>query len=433
MTSYSRLTTRLLPLALLTFSLMLATDHVAQSSPTPQVIQEGALDTIVENFRTQTQTWASEIQKFAQNLLFSLMAISLLWIGLQAILKRQELQDIIQQFVMLVLTVSFYLIVMWNVGDWVPNIVSTFGQIAGSVIPDSAYLSSSSASPEFNLSASQVVGTGWDVFSAMRKVDIPPLDIASRIFLGFAGLVIVILFAGIAAYLMLVMIEGWVVVAGGLIFLGFAGSEFTLDIAKNYLKYILSFAVKLYAAFLIVAVGVQMIDAMVLKPLEGWVEFGRNTANWSVAMVFIHQCVFFAIVIPLVILVLTFSIPAVFQQIAGGMGSHSNFAMNSVLTTTLMSAASVGRMGLGAAMNSGQLLQGAGGQGLQAMKALGPNASPAKMAGAFGDGASQGMGGGLKAAAQHLTGKAGEAFSGNEGSLQKAVHDHFSPPSPDKQ
>ena len=287
---------------------------------------------------------------------------------------------------------------------------------------------------QLELTPSTVVSMGKDIWDELGEIDVGYRPHWAFLFAA-AGLVTAILFAGMAAFMTLLLIEGMVVICGGVIFLGFAGTDWTIDTAKNYLFYCLSFAVKMFAVYLIMAVGITILQTEVFDPLNEAQAASLTPSEYGDVLM---ETVFFAVCVPCVILILSFGVPAVFQQIAGGMGSASNFALNSVLTTTLMMAANLGQRAISQGMRQaghaglGLSLLGHGAHqtGLGKAGSLGDGASLGSKVGAYFTGAGEGARAGVKAGFSGAWSGAKSAMSDpamNQGSFLNGIASHFNP------
>jgi type IV secretion system protein TrbL len=72
---------------------------------------------------------------------------------------------------------------------------------------------------------------------------------------GITALIVVIAFAVIAAQLLVALVESFIVIGAGILFLGFAGSRWTKFFTERYLSYVASVGVKLFVLYLIMGVG----------------------------------------------------------------------------------------------------------------------------------------------------------------------------------
>ncbi len=417
---------------------VVALDATAQSGGN-SIFQEGLLDSVTSEFKAATQTWYPTLKEYARYLLLLLAAIGFAWNAMQALLKNEDLLGFMRLTFIQILTIGFYLVAIDNIDVWAAALVDTFREIATSILPANNPLM---VNGQLELTPSTIVSMGFDIWQELADIDVgfrPHWDILFAL----AGLVTAILFAGMAAYLTLLLLEGLIVIAGGVVFLSFAGTDWTIDTAKNYLFYCLSFAVKMFAVYLIMAIGITILQTSVFDPLQGAQAAAVTPSQYGDILM---QAVFFAICVPFVILVLSYGVPAVFQQIAGGMGSASNFALNSVLTTTLMTAANVGQRAIGEGMRQAghaglglQLLgQGAHATGMGNASALGDGASFTDKVGAYVKGAGDGAKAGMKAGVGEVWSGAKEAMSApamNEGSYVHGIAKHFDPetfgPQPD--
>ena len=74
----------------------------------------------------------------------------------------------------------------------------------------------------------------------------------------FTALVVVIAFAIIAAQLLVALVESFIVIGAGILFIGFSGSRWTKFFTERYLSYVASVGVKLFVLYLIMGVGVSI-------------------------------------------------------------------------------------------------------------------------------------------------------------------------------
>lgn len=409
-------------------ALVATADLAAQSSSGSSVYQEGLLDSVTDQFGAATQTWYPTLKAYARYLLLLLAVLGLAWNAMQALLKKDDLMGFMRLMFIQLFTIGFYLVAIDNIDVWSAALVDTFREIATDILPSNNPLM---VNGQLELSPSTIVSMGFDLWQELTS---STFSLSTKwVFFILAGLVTAILFAGMAAYLTLLLLEGLIVIAGGVVFLGFAGTDWTISTAKNYLFYCLSFAVKMFAVYLIMAIGITILQTSVFDPIEAYKAASLPPALYEAVLT---NALFFAITVPLTILILSYGVPAIFQQIAGGMGSASNFALNSVLTTTLMTAASVGQQGLQKAgvigLGAGMLGEGAHSSGMANVKGLGEGASFGDKVGAYFTGARSGAKSGMEAGLGEAWSGMKETMSGparNEGSFVHGIANHFHPES----
>lgn len=94
------------------------------------------------------------------------------------------------------------------------------------------------------------------------------------IVVGLAMLIVVAAFAIIAANIIITLIEAFIVVGAGLVFLGFGGSRWTLPFMEKYIGYAVSVGVKLFILYLVVAFGSTLSSQ--------WVTLAKNAGGDAV-------------------------------------------------------------------------------------------------------------------------------------------------------
>lgn len=72
------------------------------------------------------------------------------------------------------------------------------------------------------------------------------------------ALVVVVSFAIIAAQLLVALVESFIVIGAGILFVGFSGARWTKFFTERYLSYVASVGVKLFVLYLIMGVGTSI-------------------------------------------------------------------------------------------------------------------------------------------------------------------------------
>jgi type IV secretion system protein TrbL len=149
-----------------------------------------------------------------------------------------------------------------------------------------------------------------------------------------SALVIIFCFAIIAAFLILALVESYVVISAGVLFLGFGGSRWTKDLAIKIMVYAVSVGAKLFVLQLLIALGAQVFQEL------------ATTARTNNTTLFI--CIGSAIVM----LALTKIIPDMIQGLINGTSFGASGALGSVVwgaTKGTAAGVAAGGMAVGAA------------------------------------------------------------------------------------
>lgn len=229
----------------------------------------GALDHILNAFDAATAQWSATIAPYALTLFFYLASIEWGWTFITVLLsKRFGFEDILRVVVLKFLYLSF---LYWLIGKapvLLPMIVTSFQRVGGAAggltaLHPSAFLAIGLRSAIAILSTLDLSGLLFDSFG--RSV---------AVIGAFSALV---LFALIAASLMMTLIESFIVISGVAQFmLAFAATRWTFPLAQSALATVFRTGVKLMVTYLVASVfsilltqwGDLIISSTVLTPLD---------------------------------------------------------------------------------------------------------------------------------------------------------------------
>jgi type IV secretion system protein TrbL len=147
----------------------------------------------------------------------------------------------------------------------------------------------------------------------------------------FTGLIILICFALIAAFMVMTLIESYIVISAGVLFMGFGGSRWTKDLALKIVMYAVSVGAKLFILHLMVALGMQVFASL-----------GANVSTDNATLLGV-------IAVALVMLVLTWTVPDMVQSLINGTAFGNSGAMLSAMTAQTAQIAAGGAMAAHAA------------------------------------------------------------------------------------
>lgn len=268
---------------------------------------EDFVSKLVHEFYNKTSTWEPTLKRYALVVFRGLVILEVCFLGIKAALNRDQLGDILKQFVMLLLMAGFFMAVITYYKEWSWNLINGLGAIGRELTPGDY----SSESPF--LTGMQLVKLVLDKLSVWSP--------GNSIALLIAALVIIVCFALISAQVVFIKCEAMVAMAAAVILVGFGGSAFLMDYAVNAIRYVLAVAFKLFVMQLVLGVGIAFIES-----------FSTSTAEL--------QDIFVVIGASVVLLALVKSLPDVCAGIING----SHVSSGAALTA---SAAAVGGATLG--------------------------------------------------------------------------------------
>ena len=249
-----------------------------------------ALDTVVSAFRDQTQAWESTLQGYAANLFWLLASIDFAWMAIRLVIKTGDIGDWLSELLNRVFFIGFFWTLLLHSSSWSGAIIQSFRSAA-----DGASGQNLGLSPSNLLEAGlTIVTTVWSQVNLITKP-------AEGILLGFAALIILCCYAFLAALLIEALVQSYVVVSAGVLFMGFGGSRWTAETAKKMVHYAVSVGAKLMIVQLLMGLGSQLVQQL--------------STEYDLVDV---QTVLVVLGIVVVMVVLTKTIPSMIQQLLTG-------------------------------------------------------------------------------------------------------------------
>ena len=292
---------------------------------------DNSLDQLQNLFSGTARNWSFILTVYAARLFWILALIDFAWMAINLALNPGEFSDITANLIRKILFIGFFWMLVQPVNaaggagaqargiQWALDIVNSMVQAAGQA--------NNWAGGTPNVSPSDVFDTGYDLCSQIFNAVSGWSPVAS-LGLIIGAIVIMICFALVAAMMLLMYVQSYVMIYAGVILLGFGGSVFTKDIALKYFQAALAVGAKLFVMILVVGLG-QTI-------LTQW------TANFNVNN---EQIVLF-IGASIVLLALVKAIPDMVGDMING---FSWGAGESLMRTT----AQTGKIAAGAAIGAG--------------------------------------------------------------------------------
>lgn len=312
------------------FSLVAVLGIAAVTVHTAYAQSTNTLDQIVDQFRARSAGWEGALQSFAQGTFGILAGIELAWAAFKLAFRGADVSEWLAEIVNQILFLGFFFGLLENSVTWGQTIVDSFRQAAGAA-------GGSGIAPS-NVFAAGVSLAG-KVMSQMSFWS-PEASIA----LVIAGLVIEVCFALIAAFMVLALVESYLIISMSVIFMAFGGSRWTKDFAVSTVRYTVSVGAKLFVLQLLVSIGTGLIT--------DWANtFNDVTAN---SLCILVGC-------SIVMLALVKVLPETMQRIVNGSSMASGSALVGAATAVggAVGVAGLNMLGAGKMMGSAVQLAGA--------------------------------------------------------------------------
>jgi type IV secretion system protein TrbL len=262
------------------------------------------LDQIVTQFQNQAATWESTLQSLALQTFGLLATIELAIAAIRLAFRGADFSEWLAEVVNQILYLGFFLALLENSVTWGTAIVNSFRQ-AGKTAAGGGMTPGAVFAAGVNMAETVTGHMSW-------------YNPAASMALLIAGLVVLACFAMICAWMIVALVESYLVIAGSVILMAFGATRWTKDIAIAAVRYTLSVGAKLMMMQLLVSVGTSMIVR--------WANTfqGQNSAE-----------VYILIGAAIVLLAVTKFLPDNLQKVVGGSSLSSG-------TGLLGTAATVG-------------------------------------------------------------------------------------------
>jgi type IV secretion system protein TrbL len=193
---------------------------------------------------------------YANNLFGALAVIEFAWSAAVMVLEKADLQSFTAALIRKIMWIGGFYMLLINGPVWIPFIIDSFTQIG----QNSSGIAGISPSNVFGqgLNVAGALSNGFSVAGFLTQ----PAVILSLV---FAAIIVVISYAMITIQFMVAMVESYIVVAAGFIFLGFGGSRWTAPYAERYIGLAVSNGVKILVIYLLIAVGTNLGNAWVAE------------------------------------------------------------------------------------------------------------------------------------------------------------------------
>lgn len=213
-----------------------------------QATNSAIYENVLDRYQIASREWASIILVHATRLFWTLALISMVWTFGMMALRRADIGEFFAEFVRFIIFTGLFWWLLLNGPNFGATIIASLRQIGGEA---------TRLGP--NLSPSSVVDIGFDIFFV--TLDLFSLSSPVMSFTGiFLGFGVLALLALVAVNMLILLVSGWVLLYGGVFFLGFGGARWTSDLAISYYKTVLGVATSLFAMVLIVGVATSIID-----------------------------------------------------------------------------------------------------------------------------------------------------------------------------
>lgn len=299
--------------------LVLAQAAFAQGSSNPSKI--------MDQYRSQRIQWTTNIWPYANTLFGLLAVIEFAWSAAVMLLEKSDLQSWTSALVRKIMWIGCFYALLLNGRTWIPWIIQSFEQIGETSSGVAALSPSGVFSQGLNIAGSLMDSASTSAFFTKP---------GSSLALVFAAIIIVLSYGIITLQFIVAMVESYLIVAAGFIFVGFGGSRWTVPYTERYIGLAVSTGVKIMLLYLLIGAGLNFaVD---------W-ETAATTISASPSPMMGAFDIMGAAVI---FMMLCWQIPKLFAAVLGGSPALTGGDLIATGTALVSGAAAVASVGAGA-------------------------------------------------------------------------------------
>jgi type IV secretion system protein TrbL len=287
------------------------------------------LDQIVAQFQARSAGWEGTLRSFATGTFGILAGVEMVWAGFKLAFRGADVSEWLAEIVNQILFLGFFLALLENSVTWGQAIVSSFRQAA-------------SAAGGGGIAPSDVFAAGVKIAAmVLNQMSIWHPEASAGLMV--AGIVIEVCFALMAAFMVLALVESFLIISMGVLFMAFGGSRWTKDFAVSTVRYTISVGAKLFVLQLLVSIGTGLI--------QSWANSFTDVTDASLCIL---------IGCSIVMLALVKVLPDTMQHIVNGssMASGSALVGAAAAVSGAVGVAGLGMVGAGSIMGNAVRLAG---------------------------------------------------------------------------
>ena len=219
---------------------------------------------IMDQFRNNRTLWTTNVWVYANSLFGILAVIEFAWSAAVMLLEKSDFQTWTSALIRKLMWIGAFYAPLLNGRIWIPAIIDSFTQIG----QNAAGLGALSPSGIF-IQGLSIAGALMDGASTSAFFTNPGTSLA----LAFAALLIVISYTLITINFIVTLVESYLVVSVGFIFLGFGGSRWTAPYTERYIGFAVSIGIKIVLLYCLISAGFDLS--------QGWLDEAQAIAASS--------------------------------------------------------------------------------------------------------------------------------------------------------
>jgi type IV secretion system protein TrbL len=253
---------------------------------------------ILSQYRNARQLWTTNIWVYANSLFGLLAVIEFAWSAAVMLLEKADLQNWTSALVRKIMWIGAFYMLLINGRIWIPGIIDSFNQVGASA-----------AGFAVTLSPGDIFSQGLTIAAALVDAATGSgflTNPGTSISMALAALLIVLAYIVITLNFVVTVVESYVVVSVGFIFLGFGGSRWTAPYVERYIGLAVSIGVKIVLLYCLISAGLGLGN--------GWLDEAQGIGTSAHP----NMTAFDVMGAALIFMMLCWQIPRLFSAVLGG-------------------------------------------------------------------------------------------------------------------
>jgi len=296
----------------------------------------------MDQFRDQRIQWTANVWVYANALFGILAVIEFAWSAAVMLLEKSDLQSWTSALVRKLMWIGAFYALLLNGRIWIPAIIDSFTQIGQNAAGIGALSPSGVFMQGLLLAGALMEGASTSAFFTN-----PGTSLA----LAFAALLIVISYTLITINFIVTLVESYLVVSVGFLFLGFGGSRWTAPYTERYIGLAVSIGIKIVLLYCLISAGLGLSI--------GWLDEAQGIAASARPV----MTAFDVMGGSLIFMMCCWQIPKLFAAVMGGSPALTGgdlVATAAVVGSAALAVGGAAVAGVGALAGAGSAAAGAG-------------------------------------------------------------------------
>ncbi len=223
---------------------------------TQSALAQNATSPILNQYANARGAWFDAIWPFANGLFALLATIEFAWSMAILALERADMQTFLAGFVRKIMWIGAFFTLLTFGPTWIPAIIDSFIDLGAAAGNGGAPLTPSLVFQR----GIEIAGRLMDGAGAAMFIT----NFGASLALVASALLVMLAFVMVTIQFVVAMVESYIVVAAGLIFLGFGGSRWTVPYVERYIALAVAVGVKIMVLYLLIGLGMAVS--------EGWID-----------------------------------------------------------------------------------------------------------------------------------------------------------------